>query len=97
MKLLWLPLALADRRNIYNYIDAESPSAAAAVDDRIWNSAGRLQQFPESGRPGRVAGTRELVVQRTPYVIAYRLQSDAIEILRIFHGAQRWPETLPNS
>jgi toxin ParE1/3/4 len=50
-----------------------------------------LVQFPESGRPGRIEGTRELVIQRTPYIIAYRMARDAVRILRVLHGAQNWP------
>lgn len=94
MKLLWLPFAIADRRNIYDYIDADSPSAAAMVDDRIWNTTSNLFKFPEIGRSGRIKGTRELVIQRTPYIVAYRIRGSAVEILRIFHGAQCWPRTL---
>ena len=48
----------------------------------------------ESGRPGRVPGTRELVIPRTPYVAAYALTRDCIRILRVLHGAQMWPDDL---
>jgi addiction module RelE/StbE family toxin len=95
VNLKWHPLALSDRKNIYDYIDADSPSAAILVDDRIWNSITNLKRLPEIGRPGRIAGTRELVIQRTPYIVAYRIQGDTVEILRIFHGARRWPSTMP--
>jgi toxin ParE1/3/4 len=52
----------------------------------------RLIVHPESGRPGRRNGTRELAVARTPYLVAYRLKSDVIEVLRVMHGRQRWPD-----
>jgi toxin ParE1/3/4 len=48
-----------------------------------------LTEFPESGRPGRVTGPRELVIPRTPYIAAYMLASDT---MRILHGAQMWPD-----
>jgi toxin ParE1/3/4 len=48
--------------------------------------------MPHRGRPGRWPGTRELVIPRTPYIVPYRVQGDLIEILRVFHGARRWPE-----
>jgi toxin ParE1/3/4 len=51
-----------------------------------------LPTRPQSGRPGRVSGTRELVVTRTPYVVPYRVQGRNIEILRVYHGARKWPE-----
>ncbi len=71
MKLVWSHLALSDRDGIFRYIEAENPRAAIHVDEQIADGARRLLDFPESGRPGRVAGTRELVIPRTPYVAAY--------------------------
>ena len=68
MKLVWSEHARADRREIYAYIEADSPRAAVTVDERIAAAAQRLVDFPQSGRPGRVEGTRELVINRTPYV-----------------------------
>ncbi len=54
---------------------------------RIWDGCQRLKQFPESGRPGRVPLTREVILP--PYVIPYRIKGDAVEILNIFHSAQK--------
>lgn len=54
---------------------------------RIWNGCQRLKEFPESGRPGRVPMTREVIIP--PYVIPYRIKSDSVEILNIFHSAQK--------
>jgi len=51
----------------------------------------QLSDFPEIGRPGRVAGTRELVIQSTPYIVAYRLRGRSVRILALLHGARRWP------
>jgi toxin ParE1/3/4 len=51
----------------------------------------QLANFPEMGRPGRVHGTRELVIQSTPYIVAYRLKGSTVEILALLHGARRWP------
>jgi toxin ParE1/3/4 len=45
-----------------------------------------------SGRPGRVLGTRELVVSNSPFVVAYSIEKERIVILAIYHGAQQWPE-----
>src|SRR5262249_49356539 len=92
VKLVWSRFALSDRNRIFDHIEAQSPKAAAAVDERIVASTRRLTAFPESGRPGRVAGTRELVVQRTPFVIAYRLTEGSVFVLAVLHGAQLWPD-----
>jgi len=94
MRLEWSAFALADRDAIFDYIEADSPRAAIAVDGRIRERVGNLAKFPESGRIGRIDGTRELVVRRTPYIAAYRIAGDTVRILRILHGAQRWPEEM---
>ena len=97
MHLEWSAFALADRNAIFDYIERDSPSAAIAVDDRIRTQIAGQAQFPRSGRPGRVAGTRELVIQHTPYIAAYRIEDDTVRILRILHGAQRWPDDMPEN
>lgn len=95
MRVEWSAFALADRHGIFDYIEAENPQAAIAVDTRIERSIAQLARFPESGRTGRIDGTRELVIQRTPYIVAYRVAADAIRILRVLHGAQLWPDAIP--
>lgn len=95
MRQEWSPLAVEDRSRIFDYIEQDNPRAAATVDDRIREQAGMLAKFSESGRPGRIEGTRELVIAGTPYIAAYRILGDTIRILRVLHGAQHWPEDLP--
>ena len=95
MKLVWSAFALADRDGIFTHIEADNPRAAITVDERIAAAARRLVDFPESGRPGRVAGTRELVITGTPYIAAYAVTAEAIRIFRVLHGTQRWPNELP--
>jgi toxin ParE1/3/4 len=95
MHLEWSVLAQADRKSIFDYIEAENPRAAIAVDERIQARIRGLAQFPEMGRPGRIDGTREPVINRTPYIAAYRIVGDAVRILRVLHGAQQWPDDLP--
>ncbi len=92
MKLEWSVLALADRDGIFDYIEQDSARQAATVDSRIEAAALRLIRFPNSGRPGRVEGTRELVVLRTPFIIAYRTDANTVRILRVLHGARIWPD-----
>lgn len=94
MKLVWSALSLLDRDGIFTHIEADNPLAAAIVDERIVNATRRLLDFPESGRPGRIAGTRELVIAGTPYVAAYMFTETGVRILRVLHGAQQWPDML---
>lgn len=86
-----MQLALTDRKRLFDYIEAEHPYAAVALDDRLLKQTQQLKQFPQSGRRGRVVGTRELVVQRTPYVVIYEMLGDTVRILRVLHEAQQWP------
>ena len=97
MRLTWSAFALADRDDIFSHIEADSPRAAVAVDEHIAQAVLRLVEFPESGRSGRVPGTRELVIPRTPYITAYTLTQDRIRILRVLHGARMWPDDLASS
>ena len=92
MKLEWSEAARSDRKQIYDYIDANNPRAAIAVDERIRDSLERLLDFPMSGRIGRVGGTRELVIDRTPYLAAYLVGDGTVRVLRLLHGAQEWPD-----
>ena len=91
-KLVWAQFALSDRDDIFTYIEAENPRAAIHVDEQIVLAARRLLDFPESGRPGRLAGTRELVIPRTPYIAAYAVTADTVRVLRILHSPQMWPD-----
>ncbi|MGQ0673116.1 MAG: type II toxin-antitoxin system RelE/ParE family toxin [Hyphomicrobium sp.] len=92
MRLVWLPQAQDDVRQAHAYISEVSPKGAKAVVARIGAQVDALVDFPRIGRPGRVSGTRELVITRTPYIVAYRIVGDDIEILAVIHGARRWPD-----
>ncbi len=88
MNLEWSVFALADREEIFDYIEADNPRAAVAMDERIREQAEMLVQFPLIGRVGRIDGTRELVVSGTPYIAAYRIIVDCVRILRVIHGQE---------
>lgn len=92
MRLVWALASLEDREGIFSHLEADSPRAAVHVDEQIVLATRRLLDFPESGRPGRVAGTRELVIPRTPFIAVYAVSADKIRILRVLHGAQVWPD-----
>ena len=94
MRVRWLRKALANLDEEGEYIARDNPAAAARVVLRILSAVELLKQNPAIGRPGRVAGTRELVVTETPYVVPYRVREDVVEVLRVFHGARRRPKRL---
>jgi toxin ParE1/3/4 len=87
-------LARADLAELVAYIASDNPVAAYRVHDDIRKQTTLLAIYPELGRPGRVRGTRELVVTGTPYIVAYRFAEDVVTVLRLLHGARRWPRKL---
>lgn len=90
MRLEWTDAALADRRSISAFIEVDSPAAAATLDDLFEARAERLKRHPRLGRPGRLPGTRELVVHRH-YVLVYDIQGMRVRVLRLLHTALQWP------
>jgi toxin ParE1/3/4 len=93
MKIRWSPTAVSDLKSIRNYIARDRPEAAQRVAAAIKEGAGRLADFPLSGRAGRVPGTHELVIPGTSYIAVYRVQDDVVEIAALLHGRQPWPES----
>ena len=91
MKLNWTPLAANERYDQLDYIAQDNPLAAISQDKEIDGQTSQLPANPEMGRKGRVKGTFELVINRTPFIAIYRIQKPRIEIIRFLHGAQKWP------
>jgi toxin ParE1/3/4 len=91
LKIRWLKTAVKTRFAQLDYIAKENPSAVLRLDEDIERQIARLADNPEAGRAGRVQGTRELVIARTPFIAVYRVKARRVEILRVLHGAQRWP------
>lgn len=90
-RVVWSDDALADLASHLRYIAQDSPRVALTIADRIDEVGARLADFA-TGRPGRVAGSYEKVVSRTPYILAYALGDTQVTILRIIHGSRDWPE-----
>ena len=94
MRVVWIAPALRDLAAARVYIASDNPPAADRQVARVLAAVGGLLRFPELGRAGRRPASRELVVPRTAYLVAYRVRADTIEILRVLHGRQRWPDNL---
>lgn len=93
MRLLRSAHYAEDIERIARVIAKDKPGAAVAMWDEIEALVERLKEFPNSGRPGRLEGTRELVVPRTPFIVVYRLAKERVELLRVLRGAQKWPKS----
>jgi len=94
VRILWHPLASEDLARLMTYIATDKPKAAYRMLDEIQKQTGILAAHPEAGRMGRISGTRELVITGTPYIASYRISGEVITILRLLHGARRWPRAL---
>ena len=92
MRLRWLRTALRNLDEEATHISEDDPAAAVRVVQRVMRAVALLQEQPGMGRPGRVPGTRELLVPRTRYLVPYRVRGQTIEILRVFHTSRRLPE-----
>lgn len=92
MKIKWVRLALTDLDEAAAFVSQDNPQAAKRIVRRIRNVARLLSDQPDAGRPGRVHGTRELVIAGTPFILPYRVVRNSVQILRVLHGARKWPE-----
>jgi addiction module RelE/StbE family toxin len=94
LKIRWLTLAAQDLEQAEAYIAQENPTSAVHIVLRIIEAVELLADQPGIGRPGRIEGTRELVVEGTPFIVPYRQKDAYIEILRVYHQSRCWPDTL---
>jgi toxin ParE1/3/4 len=97
MKICWTDPAQTDLFGILEYIARDNPAAAERVERRLVDAVASLAEQPRRGRPGRVEGTRELVIPRLPYLVVYKIvegplrPAGEIAVMRVLHGARRWP------
>jgi len=87
MEVVWTEQAVSDLAEIEDYITKDKPQAAERVANHLWSTVEHLAEFPQLGGHGRRPGIRELVIP--PHVITYRLRSNRLEILSVWHGRRR--------
>jgi len=90
MRLAWRPMTVKDRASIMDYIAEDNPGAALELDEEIEAKTNALVSQPRLDKPGRMKGTREMVI-RPNYVVVYRETTAEVTILRVLHAAQQWP------
>ena len=91
MRIRWTPAAANDLQQIGQYLTRHLPHLAQSTLVELYETAQSLKISPHRGRPGREPDTRELVFNRLPYIIVYRVKEETIQLLRIYHGAQERP------
>jgi len=92
VRIRWTKPAADALGSIQDYIAKDNPQAAFEVAQRIGNTVGQLEEYPEIGRSGRVRGTYELVIHDLPYIVPYRIKKQEIHILSVYHTSRKWPE-----
>jgi plasmid stabilization system protein ParE len=92
MRVRWLRKALSNLDDEATYIAVDDGAAARLVVKRVLDAVSMLAEQPGLGRPGRVPGTRELIVAKTRYIVPYRVRGEAVEILRVFHTLRQLPD-----
>ena len=92
MRVRWLRKALRNLDDEATYIATDDAAAARLVVKRVLDAVSSLAEQPGLGRPGRVPGTRELIVAKTRYIVPYRVRGETVEILCVFHTSRRLPD-----
>jgi toxin ParE1/3/4 len=91
MEVRWSPEAADDLEQIVRHVQRDSPEVARKLAAIMIDAVGGLSMFPKRGRMGRIEDTRELVFSALPWIAVYRVRDEAVEVVRIYHGAQNWP------
>ncbi len=91
MEVKWLKKALINLDKEAEYIAQDNPQVAIFTVHRIKEGVDLLKENPSLGRPGRIEGTRELVIDKTSYIVPYRVCNSRVEILRVFHTSRKLP------
>jgi toxin ParE1/3/4 len=94
MRIRYTRLAASHLRELDHYTTATfGVKQAERLLGRIEAAVEGLGTFPERGRKGRIAGTRELVVPGTSFIVTYQLVADELRVLAVLHGSRRWPSS----
>jgi toxin ParE1/3/4 len=94
MEVIWFKSAIQDLILAKEYIAKDDTNAAISTVQRIRDKVNLLSDQPSIGRLGRIPNTRELVIDKTPYILPYRVRDNKIEMLRVLHSSRRWPTNI---
>jgi addiction module RelE/StbE family toxin len=90
VRVIWTPEAEQDRADVWDYIAADNPHAAARIDELFSDVAARLAEHPSLGKPGKISGTRELIPHES-YCMVYEIEQETVWVLALVHTARLWP------
>ena len=89
LELKWRRIARRDLDAIVDYISDDNADAAEALREEIEHKVADLPLQPKMYKPGRVDGTREIVM-RGSYIVVYEENDCFVRVLRILHAARNW-------
>ncbi len=92
MPVRWTNKARRDLSSVDSFISRDNPTAALDTVLKIISAVETLTNFPDMGRSGRIADTRELIIPGLPFIVPYRVRNDDIIILRVYHTSRKWPD-----
>jgi toxin ParE1/3/4 len=87
-RVVWASTAEKKRDAALLYIARDSINAALSQAEEIVRQTRLLREQPNMGRPGKLKGTRELVIRHTPFIVGYRVKDDIVQIIRFLHSLQ---------
>jgi len=90
VRVIWTPQAQQDRADVWDYIAADNPIAAARMDELFSDAAQRLADQPKLGRAGKIQGTRELIPHES-YRLVYEISGETVWMLALVHTSRQWP------
>jgi len=96
VRIVWTEPAATALESIQDHIARDNPRAAFEVAQRIRVAVSQLKAHPKIGRTGRVRGTHELVIPTLPYIVPYRINSNVVQILTVYHTSRKWPVAFDN-
>ncbi|MBI3208758.1 MAG: type II toxin-antitoxin system RelE/ParE family toxin [Candidatus Solibacter usitatus] len=91
MRIRWAYAAASDLAAIRDYLREQRPSLMQSTIRKLYDTTRSLKKFPNRGRIGRLAGTRELVLSPMPYIVVYSVEHEVVHILRLIHASEDWP------
>ena len=90
-EVVWTDSALADLDCIADYIALDNPTAARELVARVFAHIEQLAEHPESGsKPSELRGLSYRQIVEPPCRIFYRQDGDAVYIVHVMHGEQRF-------
>lgn len=92
MSVRWLLPASRDMKKLIEWHEENAPDILPDTAQKIWDASLSLNTFPNRGRPGFIKGTRELLIPRLPYMLVYTFDGSNVNILRLLHQHQNWPD-----